>query len=227
MMILAIRCVLLLSATLSFTLNAPARPRIGHPLFAAGEGFSKKKDPPLSSKSQSAQQPQPPPTQQPTPMASNMNADNNSKMSIDDQSRSDRQDAILREKFGMTKTETTGAKKAVMDAKRALASETTAASKEGFSLSSIPQPLLVFLDKFLKTGLAVTTTAFVAAGLAISLEAATVAFKFQIPQAVDEFIVSTLEPNFTPLLGVLLLFSISLGIFTTIQLTSDEATYKE
>jgi len=125
-------------------------------------------------------------------------------------------------------TAPTGLKKALLDAKQKLKEDEEADKKKNADiLAMLPKPFLVILDQFLKGGLAITTVAFVAAGLAICLEAATVAFSLTIPPELDDFIVKTVEPNFTPLLGVLLLFSISLGVFTTIQLGSDEATYKE
>jgi hypothetical protein len=43
----------------------------------------------------------------------------------------------------------------------------------------------------------------------------------------DSFIVTTIEPNFTPGLLVLLSFSIGLGLFSAAQLGSAGATYKE
>ena len=91
----------------------------------------------------------------------------------------------------------------------------------------IPAPLLKFIDGFLKTGLAVTTALFVAAGIGITVEAWSKATGSDLPEGWDEFIVSTVEPNFTTGLLVLLGFSISLGVFATAQLGSGSSVYSE
>jgi len=147
----------------------------------------------------------------------------------DPASISERQDKILTD-LGLEKpaeSSNKNLKERIAEEKRLIAIEEKELNRGGNILRKIPAPLLVLIDRFLKGGLALTTVAFVAAGISICVEAATVAFEFDIPAEWDEFIVQTIEPNFTPLLGILLLFSVSLGIFTTIQLGSDEATYKE
>lgn len=91
----------------------------------------------------------------------------------------------------------------------------------------IPPPLLKFVDTFLKAGLTITTTLFILAGIGITAEAWSVATSNPLPENIDNFIVNTIEPNFTLGLFVLLGFSISLGIFATAQLGSGSSTYQE
>ena len=91
----------------------------------------------------------------------------------------------------------------------------------------IPAPLLQFIDTFLKGGLAVTTTLFVSAGIGITVEAWSKATGNDLPEGWDEFIVNTIEPNFTTGLFVLLAFSISLGVFASAQLGSGSSVYSE
>mmetsp|Transcript_709 Transcript_709/g.1130 ORF Transcript_709/g.1130 Transcript_709/m.1130 type:complete len:246 (+) Transcript_709:103-840(+) len=91
----------------------------------------------------------------------------------------------------------------------------------------IPAPLIKGIDAFLKLGLTVSTIAFILAGFCITAEAWAVATKNVLPENVDQFIVTFVEPNFTYGLLVLLGFSVSLGIFATAQLGSGSSTYKE
>jgi len=91
----------------------------------------------------------------------------------------------------------------------------------------VPAPLLQFIDTFLKGGLAITTTLFVSAGIGITFEAWSKATGNDLPEGWDEFIVNTVEPNFTTSLLVLLAFSISLGVFASAQLGSGSSVYSE
>uniref|UniRef100_A0A7S4SRY9 Uncharacterized protein n=1 Tax=Ditylum brightwellii TaxID=49249 RepID=A0A7S4SRY9_9STRA len=91
----------------------------------------------------------------------------------------------------------------------------------------IPAPVLKFIDSFLKIGLGITTVGFVLAGFGITIEAWAKATGNTLPENVDNFIVTVVEPNFTPALGVLLGFSISLGIFASAQLGSSSSQYQE
>lgn len=91
----------------------------------------------------------------------------------------------------------------------------------------IPAPIQIFIDRFLKAGVAVSTGAFVLAGLAITVEAWAAASKQPLPSNIDSLIVNYVEPNFTPGLLVLLGFSVSLGVFTAAQLGSESANYRE
>jgi len=99
---------------------------------------------------------------------------------------------------------------------------------EDFDIMSVlPAPVLIAIDRFLKFGTAVCTVAFVSAGVLITAEAGSKALDSPLPENLDNFIVNTVEPNFTPGLLVLLAFSISLGIFAALQLGSQGSTYKE
>ena len=91
----------------------------------------------------------------------------------------------------------------------------------------LPPSLLKAIDLFLNTGLTVTTILFVLAGIGITIEAWAVSTKHSLPESVDGFIVNVIEPYFTIGLGVLLGFSISLGLFATAQLGSKNSSYRE
>lgn len=103
-----------------------------------------------------------------------------------------------------------------------------AATQETFDLFRvIPGPVLKGIDVFLKAGTAVCTLLFVSAGVLVTVEAWGKASGQELPPDFDAFIVSTVEPNFTPGLLVLLSFSVSWGIFAALQLGSQGASYKE
>mmetsp|Transcript_15659 Transcript_15659/g.28473 ORF Transcript_15659/g.28473 Transcript_15659/m.28473 type:complete len:252 (-) Transcript_15659:95-850(-) len=91
----------------------------------------------------------------------------------------------------------------------------------------LPAPLLTFIDRFLKGGLAISTVCFILAGCGICAEAWSASSGKPLPPDMDKFIVNVVEPNFTPGLIVLLGFSISLGIFASAQLGSETSTYQE
>ncbi|GMI40917.1 hypothetical protein TrCOL_g5615 [Triparma columacea] len=134
-------------------------------------------------------------------------------------SDSERQDKILAERFGMTPSASR------KDVKAAAAKKASEAPND--IMAMIPAPVQIFIDRFLKAGVAVSTVVFVLAGVAITLEAYAAATHNPLPSSLDSFIVSVVEPNFTPGLLVLLGFSVSLGVFTAAQLGSDGATYRE
>jgi hypothetical protein len=99
---------------------------------------------------------------------------------------------------------------------------------QDFDLMQIlPAPVLVGIDYFLKAGTALCTLLFVVAGGFITVEAYSKTTGTPLPDDLDRFIVETIEPNFTPGLGVLLGFSVSLGAFATAQLSSASSTYRE
>lgn len=145
----------------------------------------------------------------------------------------DRTGSILREKYGLrTREEQEAAeakKKQREDQQKQLAQWKQLADEgEDFDLLQIiPDPILVFIDKFLKIGVAVCTILFVLAGLAITVEAGSKATENPLPPEVDAFISNVVEPNFTPGLGVLLSFSVGLGLFASLQLNSAASTYRE
>jgi hypothetical protein len=94
-------------------------------------------------------------------------------------------------------------------------------------IQALPEPVLLFIDRFLKAGVAVCTTLFVLAGLAITVEAGSKATNNPLPENIDVFVTNVVEPNFTPGLLVLLGFSVSLGAFAALQLGSASSTYRE
>jgi len=94
-------------------------------------------------------------------------------------------------------------------------------------MSAIPAPILIAIDRFLKAGVAITGLLFIGSGLGITAEAWSKTSGNPLPDNVDEFIVNTIEPNFTTGLLVLLGFSVSLGLFAAAQLGSEGAQYRE
>ena len=145
----------------------------------------------------------------------------------------DRTGSILREKYGLrTREEQEAAEakqKQLADQQKQLSDWKRLADEgEDFDLLQvIPDPILVFIDKFLKVGVVVCTILFVLAGLAITVEAGSKATANPLPADVDAFIMNVVEPNFTPGLGVLLSFSVGLGLFASLQLNSAASTYRE
>lgn len=145
----------------------------------------------------------------------------------------DRTGSILREKYGLRtreEQEAEEAKKKKLAEQRQQLSEWKRLADEGDDfdlLQIIPDPILIFIDKFLKVGVAVCTVLFVLAGIAITIEAGSKATSNPLPQEVDDFITNVVEPNFTPGLGVLLSFSVGLGLFASLQLNSAASTYRE
>merc|ERR1712127_365167 len=145
----------------------------------------------------------------------------------------DRTGSILREKYGLRTREEqeaaeAKAKKLADQQKQLREWKTLADEGEDFDLLQIiPDPILIFIDKFLKVGVAICTILFVAAGLAITVEAWSKATANPLPSEVDAFISNVVEPNFTPGLGVLLSFSVGLGLFASLQLNSAASTYRE
>mmetsp|Transcript_14573 Transcript_14573/g.35432 ORF Transcript_14573/g.35432 Transcript_14573/m.35432 type:complete len:277 (-) Transcript_14573:1345-2175(-) len=145
----------------------------------------------------------------------------------------DRNASILREKYGLRTREEQQAElkkqEAEKEQRQKLDEWRRLADKgEDFDLIQIlPDPLLVFIDRFLKGGVAVCTVLFISAGLAITVEAGSKATNNPLPPNVDEFISNVVEPNFTPGLLVLLGFSVSLGAFAALQLSSSTSSYRE
>lgn len=146
----------------------------------------------------------------------------------------DRTEQILRQKYGLRSyEERQGGLKAEEKRKEARERqrqlEKMAAVDDGSLdiFSVLPPSLINAVDLFLKAGLTVSVVAFVGAGFAIAYEAWGKATGNPLPPDVDEFIVNTVEPNFTPGLLVLLGFSVSLGVFAAAQLGSTSSRYQE
>jgi len=101
-------------------------------------------------------------------------------------------------------------------------------SDEEFDIFMVIPPSIVrIIDTFLKLGLGISIFFFILSGIGITVEAWAVTTKNSLPQNIDSFIVSVIEPNFTTGLLVLLGFSVSLGLFATAQLGSKSTTYRE
>lgn len=140
---------------------------------------------------------------------------------------------ILRETYGMkteAEKETERLKLKQIEDQRAKINKWKQQANDGqdFDLLQIlPDPVLIFIDRFLKFGVGVTTTLFVSAGIAITVEAGSKATKNPLPSNIDDFISNVVEPNFTPGLLFLLSFSVALGLFASLQLNSASSTYRE
>lgn len=145
----------------------------------------------------------------------------------------ERTKVILREKYGLRTREeqdreTKKEQKRKEQRKRQRKFEKLAEEEKDLDIMAmLPAPVLVGIDSFLKIGVAVSTVTFVAAGIAITAEAWAKASNSPLPEDIDNFIVNVVEPNFTPGLGVLLSFSVGLGLFASLQLASDSSQYKE
>lgn len=135
---------------------------------------------------------------------------------------------LLREKYGLRTLEDQRRADKLNENKRRMAELKALADEEDFDIMRvIPAPILVAFDTFLKAGLAITTILFIAAGCGITAEAWSAASGSPLPEDIDNFIVNVVEPNFTPGLFVLLGFSITLGVFSALQLGSSTSQYKE
>lgn len=145
----------------------------------------------------------------------------------------ERTKSILREQYGLrTREEQQEAKRKqeAINEQRKKLQEWKQLADEGqdFDIMRIlPEPLLIGLDRFLKAGVAICTVLFVVAGIFITVEAYSKTTGNPLPPDLDNFIVNTVEPNFTPGLGVLLAFSVSLGAFAAAQLSSASSNYRE
>jgi hypothetical protein len=150
-----------------------------------------------------------------------------------DSSPEERAKQILRDKYGM-KTLEEQQLDAVQLARRKEEQKKWSELKkkaeagDDFDLFAIlPVPVTIGIDRFLKAGTLLCGIIFVASGVLIAVEAWSKAFGDPLPPDLDDFIVHTIEPNFTPGLLVLLSFSVSLGLFASLQLGSQGASYKE
>ena len=94
-------------------------------------------------------------------------------------------------------------------------------------LSVLPPSLIKGIDTFLKVGLGISTLAFIAAGIFITIEAGSKATGSSLPDGLEYWVENVVEPNFTPGLGVLLAFSVSLGLFSVALGGSASSTYRE
>lgn len=145
----------------------------------------------------------------------------------------DRTGSILRDKYGLRTREEQEAEEAKQKKRNDQRKKINEWKKqadlgEDFDLLEIiPDPILIFIDKFLKVGVSICTFLFLLAGVFITIEAGSKALDNPLPPALDSFIANVVEPNFTPGLVVLLSFSVGLGIFASLQLNSAASTYRE
>lgn len=141
----------------------------------------------------------------------------------------ERTKTLLRDQYGLRTLEDQKREEKLIEQKRKIQKLTEEAKKdENFDIMAVlPAPLLIFIDRFLKIGAAISTLTFVIAGAGITLEAWATTTGNALPQNIDDFIVNTVEPNFTYGLVVLLSFSVSLGLFASAQLGSSGSKYSE
>jgi hypothetical protein len=156
------------------------------------------------------------------------------KQTDDNSSPEERGERILREKYGlktMGEQRVNAKQQEALKEKRQKMAEWSKMADKGddFDLmTSIPAPILIGIDRFLKAGIVICGTLFILAGLGITAEAwSKTEIGNPLPDDIDNFIVQIVEPNFTYGLLVLLGFSVSLGLFGAAQLGSQGATYRE
>jgi hypothetical protein len=135
---------------------------------------------------------------------------------------------ILQEQYGLRTLEDQQRQDKLMEQRRKFEELKERAEKdENFDIMQVlPEPVLIGIDRFLKVGVTISTVLFVAAGLGITTEAWSAATKNPLPPDIQQFIVNTVEPNFTTGLLVLLGFSVSLGLFSAAQLGSSGSQYR-
>lgn len=244
MKLLTIACVLLASSTHAFVTPRISNSMETNALFAkkkkssSGKGFGKEEPPKTPAKSASTSEPmmleRPDPTIPSSTTFTSVQGGSDAIPTLDpNMSPEDRASAILREQYGMrTREEQQEEERRAQAAReqrkkledwKKLADE----GKDFDIMEVLPGPVLIAIDRFLKAGVAICTVLFVLAGIGITIEAWSKASDSPLPPDVDSFIVNVIEPNFTPGLGVLLGFSISLGAFAAAQLSSASATYKQ
>ncbi|KAL9190451.1 hypothetical protein ACHAXT_007662 [Thalassiosira profunda] len=149
----------------------------------------------------------------------------------------ERSQAILRQKFGLKSYEEqqadVGDYRAVLDADKKKARRDKLRNIEELwpedkgIVEVLPPGFIKGVDTFLKAGLGVSTVAFIAAGILITIEAGSKATGTALPPGWEAWIETVVEPNFTPGLGVLLGFSVSLGLFSVALGGSASSTYRE
>mmetsp|Transcript_18889 Transcript_18889/g.30960 ORF Transcript_18889/g.30960 Transcript_18889/m.30960 type:complete len:260 (+) Transcript_18889:109-888(+) len=148
-----------------------------------------------------------------------------------------RSKAILRQKFGLKSYEEQqadlGDYRAIQEAEAKAAQREKLRNIENLwpedkdFFAVLPPSVVRGIDTFLKTGLGLTTAAFITAGILITIEAGSKATGYELPAGLDEFVTNVVEPNFTPGLVVLLGFSVCLGVFTVSLGGSAASSYRE
>ena len=159
------------------------------------------------------------------------------ELNLEGLSPEERSQTILKEKFGLKSYEEQqadlGDYRALNDAedkkkKRTILRnlDTAWPENKGF-VDVLPPSVIKGIDSVLKLGLGVCTVLFVLAGVLITIEAGSKAGVYEIPIGLEEFVVNVIQPSFTPGLGVLLGFSIMLGVFSIGIGSSASSTYRE
>lgn len=167
-----------------------------------------------------------------TPSLNDDDSSSSSLVSPDERSRT-----ILRSKFGLKSYEE---QQADLGDYRALANAENKAKtrnklrnieslwpEDRDLLGILPPSVIRGIDTILKLGLGISTVLFVIAGIFITIEAGSKATGSPLPDGLEGWIVNVVEPNFTPGLGILLAFSVSLGIFSVSLGGSASSTYRE
>lgn len=167
-----------------------------------------------------------------TPSLNDDDSSSSSMVSPDERSRT-----ILRSKFGLKSYEE---QQADLGDYRALANAENKAKtrnklrnieslwpEDRDLLAVLPPSVIRGIDTILKLGLGISTVLFVIAGIFITIEAGSKATGSPLPDGLEGWIVNVVEPNFTPGLGILLAFSVSLGIFSVSLGGSASSTYRE
>lgn len=229
----------LLVASHGFVVPAPLQRRLASPCFAkkrtsSGQGFGQAapetKQSTISDESEPLKSIETGGSDAIPTMAA---ATSNKKIATDSSlPPEERAKQVLREQYGLKTLEeqqTDQKKREQMAAARQQREQwQKAAEEETFDIIAlIPGPVQIFIDAFLKVGVAICTLLFVSAGIGITAEAWSKASGNALPEDIDAFIVNVVEPNFTPGLLVLLGFSVSLGVFSALQLSSAGAQYRE
>ena len=158
-------------------------------------------------------------------------------MDLEGLSPEEKSRAILRSRFGLKSYEEQqadlGDYRAIADAERKRDRRDKLRNVEALwpedrdLLAVLPSPVIGGVDTFLKLGLGVCTVLFIVAGIFITIEAGSKALERPLPDGLEAWIVQVVEPNFTPGLGVLLAFSVSLGLFSVGLGGSASSTYRE
>lgn len=91
----------------------------------------------------------------------------------------------------------------------------------------VPGSVQLGLERFFIGGIVLLLFAFVAIGIAITIDAFAVSSKQPLPEEVRHLIVDIMEPAFTPTLFAGFACSISLGLLKILQLSSDKVQYTE
>mmetsp|Transcript_6324 Transcript_6324/g.14919 ORF Transcript_6324/g.14919 Transcript_6324/m.14919 type:complete len:248 (+) Transcript_6324:60-803(+) len=159
------------------------------------------------------------------------------RVALDDSMTEDeRQDEILRS-FGLTKASERSEKAAAeaaakgpkVNAQGQWSEEPAFIAEDGGInfLALIPAPLQGPIESFLYTSTGVLLSAFIVAGLAITVDAYYVSVKEPLPDTLANLIVDVIEPNFTNAGLAFLASSVSLGLFKIAQFSNPAIQYSE